>query len=264
MDVTEATELPPAANDPARRKAYWLAAGAVALVLVIGWLIRGRDSSEATVTVLPPGHIVQAMPGPVLDRLIPIHWSWLRKLRSAVFGKPAAVEVEHVFFQFRPDAEEMVLQTLKAPSALVTSNGVSAWVIKLDDAAKLKSRFMQHSGAVSRVGRVVLGAGVVASVSSTTGTATADVPVPPGMSSTYAVRPRGNGIEILGAFASWDVMTNGMVAETRELPVFTLETNLAMAVSMFVPAGKAVYLHRAGTGEARRSSTAVLVLPRVK
>lgn len=264
MDVTGTTEHSPAAKHSARRRLYWLAVGVVVTAFIVGWFLRGRDSSEATVAILPLGHVIEAMPGPALDRLIPLSWGWLWKLRYAVFGKPAIVDVEHVLLQLSSDAEEVALQTVNTRPALVTSNGVSAWMIDLDDAKQMKIRVMQQSGAVSRGGRVSLGAGTVATLSGSTGPAVAGVPVPPGTSSTYAVRPRGNGIEILGSFVSWEVATNTNVEATRNVPAFTLDTNLMMTVSMFVPDGQAVYLHRVGTGEARRPSTAVLVLPRIR
>ncbi len=49
-----------------------------------------------------------------------------------------------------------------------------------------------------------------------------------------------------------------------ETPEFALDTNLMMAVSMFVPQGKAVYLHQERKNGTRQSSAAVLILPRIK
>lgn len=231
---------------------------------IVGWFIRGRGSSVATVTILPPGHVIQAMPGPTLDRFIPARWGWLWKLRYAVFGKPATVEVEHTFFQFSSDAEGVALRTLKTLPVLVSSNGLSGWVIELPGATVLKDRLNQQPGAVSRVGRVTLGAGVVATLSSSTGPAVSGMPVSPGMSSTYAVRTRGNGVEISGAFVAWDVMTNAASGMVRDLPVFALATNLAMAASMFVPEGKAVFLHADRASDVSQSSAGVLLIPQVK
>lgn len=240
-----------------------MSAAVLVAAIGLGWFLRERGRSEASVTILPSSHAIDALPGPALDRLIPARWGWLWKLRYAVFGKPTSVEVEHTLIQFGPDVEGSFLDVTARP-ALVTSNGVSAWVMELEDATNLMKRFKEQPGVKSRVGRVSLGTGVVATISSSTGTPFPGAPFSAGTSATYAVRPRGGGVEIRGAFASWEMGTNSNAEVQREAPVFPLDTNFTMAASMFVPEGMAVYLHteRAEPGRGRRA--AVLILPRIK
>jgi len=261
--VTETTTPSPAVGRSSRRRLYWVAAAVLLAASILGWHFRERGKSEASVIVLPSDHAIQAMSAPALDRLIPARWGWLWNLPYAVFGKPRSVEVEHTFFQLSPDAEVAEPTVMFGP-ALVASNGVSAWTMDLDDAKDLKARFKQQSGVASRVGWVSLGAGVVATITSSSGTVTAGSPVPAGTSATYAVRPRGEGIEIRAAFVSWGIETNSNDGVLKESPVFAHDTNLTMAVSMFVPHGKAVYLRSERENGTRQSSAAVLILPSIK
>lgn len=261
MSTESTTSL--AADRSARRGLWWMASGVLVAALVLGWFLRERGSPAASVSILPASHVIHAFPGPALDRLIPARWGWLWKLRYAVFGKPASVEVEHVLFRFSPDVEGPFLDASARP-ALVTSNGVSAWVMELEDATKLKKRFAEQPGVESRVGRVSLGAGVVATISSSAGTPVPGAPVPAGTSATYAVRPRGGGVEIRGAFVGWEVAATLSTEATEAFREFPLETNLMMAASMFVPEGRAVYLQSARTNLGRGTRAAVLILPRIK
>lgn len=240
-----------------------MASGVLVAAFVLGWFLRERGNSDALVSILPASHVIHAFPGPTLDRLIPARWGWLWKLRYAVFGKPASVEVEHLLFRFSPDVEEPFLDATTRP-ALVTSNGVSAWVMELEDATNLNQQFKAHPGVESRVGRVSLGAGVVATISSSAGAAVPGAPVPAGTRATYAVRPRGGGVEIRGAFVGWEVGANLSTEASKAFREFPLDTNLTMAASMFVPEGRAVYLQTERTNLGRGPRAAVLILPRIK
>lgn len=240
-----------------------MTSGVLVVALVLGWFLRERGSPAASVSILPASHVIHAFPGPTLDRLIPARWGWLWKLRYAVFGKPASVEVEHVLFRFGPDVEGL-FPDVSARPAFTTSNGISAWVMDLEDATKLKKQFSEQPGVESRVGRVSLGAGVVATISSSAGTPVPGEPVPAGASATYAVRPRGGGVEIRGAFVGWEVAANLSTEATEAFREFPLETNLTMAASMFVPEGRAIYLQTARTNLGRGTRAAVLILPRIK
>lgn len=209
------------------------------------------------VAVLPPDYSIPAPPLPMPDRWIPMNWGWLWKLRYAVLGKPAVFKIETKLSYFSEPRSPQLQQLLDGRAPLVFTNGVRAWILPDQELKGLISNLeLQH------VGRVTTGAGVLTTVSGSTAPPSGISVAVAGYTLTYAVRKRGDSIELSGGFTSSEWVTNALIRSPSAREVISLHTNLMLVANMQIPRGLSVFLY--DTNRVHNPNDGVGILIRAK
>jgi len=234
------TDQPP--SKPSARKRRLVAF--VLLLLSVGgiWLCRPASPIATSVTVLPPDYSIPAPPLPLPDRWIPPTWGPLWKLRYAILGKAFAVDIQTEVLSFGAADESSLPATIAHHAPLVSSNGVSAWVLPDGEIKSLRSTFLRGQNIRMQGSKTTTGEGVLTSLAMTTSPQTQGGGFTAGYYHTFSVRKLGDALELSGGFVSSEVVTNSVLDSSRSREAIQLHTNLTLAVIMRIPRGHGAFL----------------------
>ena len=216
------------------------------------------------VTVLPSDYSIPAPPLPVPDRWIPMKAGWLWKLRYALLGKPAVVDIETKLIRFRDPGIPPLGQVLNGRAPLVSTNGVRAWMLPDKEVKALGVRLELEQECESQTGRMTTGPGVLITLSGTTSPLVQGSQIVAGYTFTYAVRTRGDSIELSGKFVSSEVVTNALTRSPDPKEIISLHTNLTLAARMQIPRGEGAFLYDTNRSDAHSSGVGILIRPKVQ
>jgi hypothetical protein len=227
------------------------------------WWLKPTSALPPEVTVLPPDYSIPAPAPPAPDRWIPLKWGWLWRLRYAVLGKPAVVDVETRLIRFREMRPRQLQQLLDGRAPLVSSNGVRAWIIPETEIKSLGLRLdLQRSE--ERGARLSFGFGGLSSMSSTAASTIQGIQGAVGDTYTYAVRRCGDSLELTGAFTSTAVVTNALFRAPDPREVISLHTNLNLTARMQIPRGHCAFLYDTNRVLEENSGFGLLIQPQVR
>ena len=189
---------------------------------------------------------------------------WLWKLRYALLGKPAVFDIETKLIRFRGPGTPPLRQLLDGRAPLASTNGVRAWMLPDKEVKALGLRLELEQECESQNGRMTLGQGVLATLSGMTAVLVQGSQVEAGYTITYAVRKRGDSIELSGRFTSSEVVTNALARSPDPKEVVSLHTNLTLVANMQVPRGQGVFLYDTNRSDAHSSGVAILIRAKVQ
>ena len=228
------------------------------------WFLMPDFSPPPSVVILPSDYSIPAPPLPLPDRWIPLKSGWLWKLRYALLGKPAVVNIDSEIFQFSGPGERMLSGVFHTNAPLTSSNGVRAWVLPEKELKRMHARLELEADSNRSAGRMTLGQGVLATMSMTTSPQIAGLSVTAGNIMTIAMRKRGDSIELTGSFTSTEVVTNAGFRAPDPQETLTLHTNLTLAARMQIPRGHGVFLYDTNRADIHSSGVGLLILPKLQ
>lgn len=228
------------------------------------WLFLPKPALLPVVTVLPSDYSIPAPPLPLPDRWIPMKAGWLWKLRYALLGKPAVFDIETKLIRFRDPGTPPLRQLLDGRAPLASTNGVRAWILPEREVKALGLRLELEQECESQNGRMTLGQGVLATLSGMTAVLVQGSQVEAGNTYTYAVRKRGDSIELSSRFTSSEVVTNALTRSPDPKEDISLHTNLTLVANMQIPRGHGVFLYDTNRSDAHSSGVAILIRAKVQ
>jgi hypothetical protein len=229
------------------------------------WLLRPDAAPLPEVVLLPSDYSIQAPPLPVPDRWIPPTWGWLWRLRYTLLGKPLTVDIDTELIEFGEPRQPPIQTALAGRALTASTNGVFAWILSEDELKALaRSRELEPDGKRYRT-RMTLGPGVLATMSMTTSPQIEGVSFTAANTITYAVRKRGDALELTGTFASTEIVPNLPAgSQSSNGKTVSLNTNLTLAAKMQIPRGYGVFLYDTNRAATQGRSTGLLIQLKAK
>lgn len=228
------------------------------------WLFLPKPAQPPSVLVLPTDYAIPSPPLPFPDRWIPMKAGWLWRMRYALLGKPTVFDIETKLIRFREPGTPLLRQLLNGRAPLVSTNGVRAWVLPDKEVKALGLRLALERESDSQTGWMTLGQGGLSTMSGTTSPLVQGTQVEAGYTITYAVRKRGDSIELSGRFTSSEVVTNALARSPYPKEIISLHTNLMLVANMQIPRGQGVFLYDTNRSDAHSSGVGILIRPKVQ
>ena len=238
----------------------------LSFLLCVGgiWSFMPNSPLPPAVTILPSNYSIPAPPLPIPDRWIPMTWSWLWRLRSAVLPANPTIDIKTRLVQLTNSDRPLLAETLEGHTSLSNSNGVRAWIISEEQLDALARRFEQKRNYSVRASRMTTGPGVLANQSMTTTVPIGGAQVPVGDSLTHAVRKRGKSVEHTGLFISWEAVTNTSDRLSGQSEIISLRTNLTLAANLLIPPGQGVFLLDSNRANIESSGTGLFISAKLR
>ena len=228
------------------------------------WLLLPKPVQPPGVLVLPSDYSIPSPPLPFPDRWIPMKAGGLWRMRYALLGKPPTFIIDTELIRFREPGTPPLQQVLNGLAPLVSTNGVRAWILPDKEVKALGLRLELEQECEHQTGRMTLGQGGLASMSSMTSALIQGGQVEAGYTISYVVHRRGDSIEITGRFTSSEVVTNALTRSPDPKEIISLHTNLTLVANMQIPRGLGVFLYDTNRSDAHSSGVAVLIRAKVQ
>lgn len=191
------------------------------------------------------------------DRWIPTTWGWLWRLRYALLGKPATIQIEGKLVRLASSSDPRLAGALSGHAPLTASNGVCAWILPDGELRELRCRLELLEG---------YGHGVQANLLQTTTVGGKGAPILVGVFFNCLPRARGKSSDLTVAICHSDVVADppppiGVVIAANAFP---LHTNLALAAKMQIPPGNGVFLLDTNHADPRGKRVGVFISSKVQ
>lgn len=274
-----AAEFHPAVNQtiaasesiqPAREKTKRRRVGVLALALACAggiWWLTPKSALPPEATILPLDYSIRSQELPLPDRWIPMTWGWLWRLRYALPGKPATIQIEGKFVRLASSSDPQMADALRGHAPLAASNGVCAWILPDGELRELRRRLEQLEGYEDiNSPRITSGHGVQANLSHTTTVTIEGAQMPVGVFLNCLTCARGKTTDLTAAITHSEAVTNAStsVAETVLGNSFRLHTNLTLTAKLQIPPGNGAFLLDTNHADPRGRRVGVFISSKVQ
>ena len=217
----------------------------LSLLLCIGgiWSFMPNSALPPEATILPSDHSIRSKELPLPDRWIPPTWGWLWRLRYALLGKPATIEIKNEFVRLAPSSDPLLADALSGYDPLAATNGVRIWILPDGELSVLRRRLEGLEGyEVIASPRITSGHGAQANFAQTTTIGGAQVPF--GVFFNCLTCARGKTTVLTAAMTHSEAVPNltTTVAAAVSRNSTRIHTNLTLAAKMQIPPGNGVFL----------------------
>jgi len=222
----------------------------VVLLAVAGLVlvIHPPSTLSPEINVLSSSYQMQARDLPVPDRWIPPTWGWLWRLRYALLGTPARVQIEARNFALTDASALRLKELLKPWKPAASTNGIEAWILPDREFSTLRKQIgaLPDYITLSRP-RVDTGHGIESRLSVATTVPIDGGQVPVGTFADFLPEVHGKSVVLTTVMTFTEALTNRLETqgETPSNTLVSLRTNLSLAARLQLPEGHhAILLQR--------------------
>lgn len=209
------------------------------------WFFIPNPVPPPGVTILPLDHSIRSQELPLPDRWIPPTWGWLWRLRYALFGKPAVIQIRSDFVCLARSSDGRLTNALRGHEPLAATNGVRAWILPDGELRALRDCLEGLEGyEVIASPRVTSGHGVQANLVQTSNVSIDGAQVPVGVFFNCMTCARDKTTELVAAITHSEAVTDrtATVAAAVLGNATRIRTNVALTAKMRIPPGNGVFL----------------------
>lgn len=222
--------------------------GLLVLVLVfVGgiWSLVPKSALPPEVTILPLNYSIRSLELPLPDRWIPPTWGWLWRLRYALLGSPATIQIEGKFVRLASSSDLRLADALSGHAPLAASNGVCAWILPDDKLRALRQRLERVEGYEAIASpRITSGHGVQANLAQTTTVSIEGAPSPVGVFFNCLTCARDKTTDLTAAITHSEAVADSATTVAAAVlgNSFRVHTNLTLAAKLQIPPGNGAFL----------------------
>lgn len=219
------------------------------------------------VVILPANDSIKSPPMPIPDRWIPMKWGWLWRLRYAVLGKPAMIEVYSTIVRLTEPANPELSAALSSYQSLTESNGVRVWVLPETELRALRQHLEGIEGYEAIASpRIISGHTVQANMLLTTTVAIGDAQLPVGVFFNCLTHARGKTVDLTAAVTHSEAVTKLPATAASEVlaNATRIHTNLTVAAKMQIPPGFGAFLMETNHADPAGRRVGIFVNSKVK
>ena len=222
---------------------------ALVVTLLIGagslWFLIPNHKPSAQVILLPVDYSIQSPPTPIPDRWIPMTWGWLWRLRNAVLGKMAVIEVDSRIVRLADPSNPRLSAALGSYSSMTESNGVRAWILPETDLRALRQQLEGIEGyEVIGSPRITSGHTVQANLLQTTTVAVGDAQLPVGVFFNCLTLARGKSVDLTVVVTQSEAVTKSPATGASAVlaNATQIHTNITLGAKLQLPTGFGAFL----------------------
>lgn len=240
---------------------------ALLLLTIAGVVLSLRPPVKAEAQILEMPEKVPTYPSHPIDRLIPMQWGWLWRIRYAILGHNPSIHIEPNFIELSDTPEHLLSLLLPKRPPFAQTNGMQAWILPAEEYRALQTR-LQSAPDASQIARcgITTGPWVQADLSSGYQLVIKGMQRPSGLKASIYTRLNGKAVVLTTLFTISRAITNPPPADfkTGDAGVITIQTNLSFAGRFVVPESNGVFVLDSSRFEIEHQRTAILLAPRVE
>ena len=231
------------------------------------WFLIPNPALSPEAIILPANYSIKPPRVPIPDRWIPLTWGWLWRMRDALLGRLAVIDVDTRIVRLAEDSNPVLAAALSRHAPLAETNGVRAWMLPDHELRALRRQLEEIEGYEAIASPMMTSAHTVqANLSQTITVTIGDAQLPAGAILNCLTFARGKTADLtIGITHSEAVKDSAAKADAAVLANAThLHTNLTLAAKMRFPPGTGAFLLDMNHADPRGRRVGVFISSKVQ